>query len=89
MKRIHLSILLNLVAIAAPAAVLFYTFGADARVDPQSAKDLLYLLGSALFAFCVGLASNALLKGGDSPAVSLIEGLLSRRPGKEAKPEAV
>jgi hypothetical protein len=63
MKRIHLSILLNLVAIAAPSAVLFYTFGADARVDPQSAKDLLYLLGSALFAFCLGSASNALLKG--------------------------
>lgn len=89
MKRIHLSILLNLLAMAVPAAVLFFTFGPDARVDPKSAKDLLYLLGCALFAFCLGLVSNSLLKGEGSPAVSVIETLLHHDSGKEAKPEVV
>ena len=81
--RITLSILLNLVAVAAPGAVLFHTFGPTAQVNPQSTKDLLYLLGSAVFAFALAMVSGALLKGADKPAlISLVEDLL---PGKEGR----
>jgi hypothetical protein len=78
--RVALSILLNLVAVAAPGVVLLYTFGPTAPVDPQSAKDLLYLLGSAIFAFSLALVSSALLKGADkSGVVTLVEDLVLGR----------
>lgn len=78
--RIALSILLNLLAIAVPGAILLYTFGPTAQVNPQSAKDLLYLLGSAVFAFSLALVSNSLLKGADTPSVvTLVEDLVLGR----------
>ena len=83
--RVALSILLNLAAIAVPGAVLLLTFGPTARVNPQSAKDLLYLLGSAVFAFSLALGSSALLRGADKPAIiSLVEDLFPRG-GRRAK----
>ena len=79
MIRVTFSILLNLAAVAVPGAVLLHTFGPSAQVDPQSTKDLLYLFGSALFAFAVALMAGSLLKGSDKPAVvSIIEDLFSR-----------
>jgi hypothetical protein len=83
--RVTLSILLNLVAVAAPGAVLLLTFGPTAQVDPQSAKDLLYLLGSAVFVFALALGSGAFLRGADKPAIiSQVEDLFPRggRRGK-------
>jgi len=80
--RITLSILLNLIAVAVPGIVLLHTFGPTARVDPQSTRDLLYLLGSAVFAFSMALVSGALLKRAyKSPVVTLVEDLVlgSRR----------
>jgi len=76
--KIVLSILLNLVAVAAPAGVLLHTFGSTAQVDPQNTKDLLYLLGCAVFAFSVALGSGMLLKGSDKPAiVAFVQELLA------------
>lgn len=77
--RVILSILLNLVAVAAPGTVLLLTFGPTATVNPQSAKDLLYLLGSAVFAFALALGSSALLKGAGKPEIiSSVEDLFPR-----------
>jgi hypothetical protein len=77
--RVILSILINLVAVAAPGAVLFYEYGPAASVDPQSMRDMMFLLGTAFFAFALGLGSSLLLRSEDKPAlIGLVEDLFSR-----------
>jgi hypothetical protein len=77
--RVILSILINLVAVAAPGAVLFHEYGPTAAVDPQSVRDMLFLLGTAFFSFALGLVSSLLLRSEDTPSlVLLVEDLFSR-----------
>ncbi len=80
--KIVLSILLNLAAVAVPAAVLSYVYGPGATVDPQSAKDILALLGGSVFAFTVSLGAAVLLRGADKPMlIALLEDIFKGDEG--------
>jgi hypothetical protein len=59
--KVALAVVLYILAFAVPVTVLWIVYGPAARVDPKSAKDLLFLAGGCLFAFGVGLAGNAVL----------------------------
>jgi hypothetical protein len=68
-SRLIFSILLNLIAIAVPTAVVYRAYGPTASVNPESTRDLAYLLGTALFSFSLGLFSAALLRRPDTPPI--------------------
>lgn len=75
--RVLLSVLLNVIALAVPAAVVAAVYGFQAEVNPQSLRDLVALVGTALFSFSVGLGAASLLKEGNTPALlTLVEDLL-------------
>jgi ABC-type transport system involved in cytochrome c biogenesis permease component len=85
--RRFLSIFLNIIAVFVPAVVLFRMFGLEAKVDPQSLRDLLALLGTAFFSFVVGLASAALLRTTDKPfLITVLEDLMPKRSEPEEDP---
>jgi hypothetical protein len=60
--RVAVAVILYIAAVAVPVGVLLVFYGPSARVDPKSAKDLLFLLGGGLFAFTVAHGANLLLR---------------------------
>lgn len=78
--RVVLSILLSVLAVVGPATVLYFLYGMESTIDPESGKDLVAMIGTVLFSFSVGLAASALLKSIDrSFLMKLVEDILRGR----------
>lgn len=75
--RVLFSILLNVLAVAGPAAVLYLVYGMGATVDANSGRDLVALLSTGLFSFATGLGAATLVKSVDkSFLLKIVEGLM-------------
>ena len=64
-KRFAISVIINLLAIAVPAVMIYFLYGGDQNVEkqgPGSVGQLLVIGGSAIFAFLCGLLSSSIMK---------------------------
>ena len=85
--KVVFSILLSVLAVVGPPAVLYFLYGMDSRVDAESGKDLIAIMGTILFSFSLGLGSAALLKSIDkSFLLELVEDVLRGREVRERLP---
>ncbi len=84
-SKLVLSVILNILAVSLPVGILVRIFGVTATVNPQSARDILLLVGSAFFSFAVGMASSS-IKGADrSPLQSILRDIVKERSAQEKR----